>query len=173
MNDAGLSSDPSARLTAAFRAAAARMAGLALINPALDVEAVGFAPWHGHWLGVLVTPWCMNLVLTPHLASAWSALAPGAKRRYRFPAGTYEFVGAVDDTVGEYQTCSLFSPMLEFDDHATARRVAELAREALLDPANAEAPGAAARAPDERALVALDTPVSRRDLLHGLLRVPR
>ena len=37
--------DPSARLTAAFRAAAARMEGLGLVNPALSVEAVGFAPW--------------------------------------------------------------------------------------------------------------------------------
>ena len=36
--------DPSARLTDAFRAVAQRMRGLAFVNPALDVEAVGFAP---------------------------------------------------------------------------------------------------------------------------------
>ena len=41
--------------------------------------------------------------------------------------------------VGETLVCSLFSPVLEFDDQATARLVAELAREALFDPAHAEA----------------------------------
>ena len=31
------------------------------VNPALAVEAVGFRPWEDHWLGVMVTPWFMNL----------------------------------------------------------------------------------------------------------------
>ena len=37
------------------------------------------------------------------------------------------------------QMCSLFSPLLHFDDQETARLVAGLAREALFDAANAEA----------------------------------
>ena len=43
--------DPSPRLEAAFRAVAVRMEGLAFVNPALEVAAVGFAPWASHWLG--------------------------------------------------------------------------------------------------------------------------
>ena len=169
--------DPTERLTAAFRAAAGRMAGLAFVNPALDVEAVGFAPWDGRWLGVLVTPWCMNLVLTPLEASAWRPLLPGTKRSYAFPAGDYEFVGAIDNIAGEYQACSLLSPLLEFDDHPTARQVALLAREALFDPANAETPDASAATasapggPLTTLGETLDAPVSRRDLFHG--RFPR
>ncbi len=57
--------DPASRLEAAFRAAALRMQGLPIVNPALEVEAVGFAPWEGSWLGVMVTPWGMNLTLVP------------------------------------------------------------------------------------------------------------
>lgn len=174
MNSPARSSDPSERLTATFRAAADRMAGLAFVNPALDVEAVGFAPWQGRWLGVLVTPWCMNLVLTPLEPAAWRPLAPGAKRSSRFPAGDYEFVGAVDEAAGEFQACSLFSPLLQFDDHPTARLVASLAREALFDPAHAEQPEpavASARGSPLQALdAALDAPVSRRDLFHGRFR---
>jgi hypothetical protein len=49
--------------------------------------------------------------------------------------------------------------MHEFGDHATARLVARLAREALLDPASAEAP--ARPAPPQ--------PVSKRDFLRGRL----
>jgi len=177
VSDPALLSDPGARLTDAFRAAARRMTGLAFVNPALDVEAVGFAPWEGRWLGVMLTPWFMNLTLTPCDPAAWRPLAAGEKRRYRFPAGDYEFVGARDDVVGEYQVCSLFSPLLEFDDQETARLVAVLAREALFDPANAEvqempvanlspaaqpAPGPLARLEEN-----LDAPLSKRDFLRG------
>ena len=129
--------DPSARLTAAFRAAAARMQGLDVVNPALAVEAVGFAPWNEHWLGVMLTPWFMNLTLLPRNPGGWRPLATGAKRRYAFPAGEYEFVGANDAMLGAYQVCSLFSPVHEFADQETARLVATLAREALFDAANA------------------------------------
>jgi len=133
-----LLADPSPRLVSAFRAAATRMAGLSFVNPALAVEAVGFAPWQGHWLGVVLTPWFMNLILAPYDASVWPLLKPGEKRRYRFPAGDYEFIGARDNLAGDYQLCSLFSPVLQFDDQETARMVAQLARDALFDAANAE-----------------------------------
>jgi [NiFe] hydrogenase assembly HybE family chaperone len=171
--------DPSSRLTAAFLAVAARMQGLSLANPAVEVEAVGFAPWEGHWLGVMVTPWFMNLALLPRDLEAWRPLAPGAKRRYAFPAGTYEFVGASDAAIGDYQACSLFSPLLEFDDHASARLVATRARAALLDPANAEvagmpvadlSPAAAhgtAPGPPSRLRGQLGARLSKRDFLRG------
>ncbi len=154
------------------------MTGLAFVNPALDVEAVGFAPWEGRWLGVMLTPWFMNLTLTPRDPAAWRPLAAGEKRALPFPAGDYEFVGARDDVIGEYQVCSLFSPLLEFDDQETARLVAALAREALFDPANAEvqempvanlSPEAATGAPGPLARLEenLDAPLSKRDFLRG------
>ncbi len=142
--DAAAGGDPSVALVASYRRAALRMTGLAFVNPALEVEAVGFALWNGHWLGVLVTPWFMNLVLAPGDRAQWPAVAAGAKRMFTFPAGQYEFIGARDDDVGDFLACSLFSPVLEFEDHATARLVAELAREALFDGDNAEAPEAPA-----------------------------
>ena len=86
--------DPSARLNASFRDAAERMQGLAIVNPALEVEAVGFAPWQDHWLGVMVTPWFMNLVLLPRVRSRWQSIPVGGKRTLQFPAGVYEFIGA-------------------------------------------------------------------------------
>ena len=164
--DDALRSDPSAALERAFRAAAARMAGLAFVNPALCVEAVGFAPWRGAWLGVMVTPWCMNLVLAPQDPALWRPLARGAKRAYRFPAGEYEFVGAVDDALGDYQACSLLSPLLEYDDHETARLVATLAREALFDPAHAD-PSAPTARPLAQVAASLSAPMSKRAFLRG------
>ena len=176
--------DPSARLEAAFRTVyAERMQGLAFVNAAVAVEAVGFAPWKHYWLGVMLTPWSMNLLLAPREPRAWRPLPPGEKRRYTFPAGAFDFISAHEDAVGEYLICSLFSPLLEFADHATARQTALLAREALFDSANAEAAelpvatstsSAANAVPPTAPLAQLEAsfavPMSRRDLFHARLR---
>ena len=166
--------DPSPRLEQAFRATAMRMSGLGFVNPALRVEAVAFAPWDGHWLGVMVTPWSINLLLLPHDRSLWRTVRAGGKQRYAFPAGDYDFIAATDPIVGEYQMCSLFSPALEFEDHATARMVATLAREALFDAGNAEQPGARPATDDGTSPGPLAhrerqaaTPMSKRDFLRG------
>ncbi len=172
--------DPSPRFVRAFDEIAKRMEGLPIVNTALAVEAVGFAPWQGRWLGVMVTPWFMNLVLAPLEPAAWSPLAQGEKRPYRFPAGVYEFIGANDVLAGEYQFCSLFSPVLQFDDQAAARMVAELARTALFDVENAErsdmpegnlspppAPNPTEPGPLARLEAALEKPQSKRDFLRG------
>ena len=179
MTDAAvLLPDPSPQLEAGYRAAHARMQGLPFVNAALRVEAVAFAPWQDRWLGVLVTPWCMNLVLAPRDGRAWKPLAQGVEGRYEFPAGSYVFIGAHDPLAGEHQICSLFSPMLQFDDHDTARLVATLAREALFDAANAAvhtvptgapapAPVAAEPGPIAQLQENLEAPLSKRDFLRA------
>ena len=167
--------DPSERLNAAYRVIARRMEGLNFVNPAIDVEAVAFAPWESHWLGIMVTPWCINLMLLPRDPEGWTSLPQGKKLRYQFPAGEYDFISSRDETVGEYQMCSLISPLLEIPDHATARNVAELARAAILDPANAEAPEApaetagdpAAPGPIAHMTEQAKAPMSKRDFLRG------
>jgi [NiFe] hydrogenase assembly HybE family chaperone len=167
--------DPSPRLTAAYRTIAQRMEGLNFVNPAIEVEAVGFAPWDSHWLGVLVTPWCINLMLLPRETSGWTSLPQGKTLRYRFPAGDYDFISSRDEAIGEYQMCSLISPLLDIPDHATAREVATLARAALLDPANAPVPDVPNAAQDEAAapgpIAQLETqahaPMSKREFLRG------
>ncbi|CAD5375023.1 hypothetical protein RA210_U80105 [Rubrivivax sp. A210] len=126
------------------------MAGLPMLNPALDVQALGFRPWGGHWLGVLLTPWFMNLVLMPRLAAQWQPLAERESRLVVFPAGVFEFLGNQDAELGNYLACSLFSPMFEFADAETAADTARAALEALLDPASrieAEAPPELGTAP--------------------------
>ncbi|HTN47983.1 MAG TPA: [NiFe]-hydrogenase assembly chaperone HybE [Burkholderiaceae bacterium] len=162
--------DPSARLVAAYRAVCSRMEGLAFVNPAVEVEAVGFAPWQGYWLGVMVTPWFINLMLLPRVEAAWTSLPQGKAQRYQFPAGDYDFIASHNEDIGEYQMCSLLSPVLEFADHATARLVAGLARAALLDPANAptpEEPGSDAERPLARIDERTRAPMSKRDFLRG------
>jgi [NiFe] hydrogenase assembly HybE family chaperone len=168
MPDEQLLPDPSAMLEAAFRRVhVERMQGLPFLNPALEVEAVDFAPWHAAWLGVMVTPWSINLMMLPRDLATWKPLAPGAKRRYRFSAGDFDFVGANDPLLGEYQMCSLFSPALEFVSHATARLTAQYARAALLDSKNAAHTAVAQAHPIADLRENVEAPLTKRDFLRG------
>ena len=116
--------DEGALLGVAFRRIQrTRMAGMPLLNPALEVEAVGFRDWSGRRVGVLVTPWCINLVLLRARPIRSPALALDQRRRALFPSGSYEFMGGEEPECGPFDFCSLFSPPQEFADQAAARRL--------------------------------------------------
>jgi [NiFe] hydrogenase assembly HybE family chaperone len=100
-----------------------RMHGLDFLNPKLSVEAVGFRPLGEHSVGVLITPWFMNLVLLPG-SDEWDALPPGGLCRVELPAGQMEFNAGGDDGIGRLLTAVLFTTVADFPDHATARDVA-------------------------------------------------
>lgn len=122
-----------AALEALFRhIAATRMAGVPVLNLALDVAARGFAPdGEGGLWGVLVTPWFMNLVRLP--GPQRPPLAVGATRRCVLGDEAFDFIGAHEDGFGPFEACSLFSPMHEFSDQAAALATAD-AVVALLRP---------------------------------------
>ena len=156
-----------------------RMQGLPFVNEALRVEAVGFRAWEGRWLGVLITPWFMNLVLLPDDAERWVHVRFGEYLAYTLPAGVFDFLSAHEPLLGEYHSCSLFSPMFEFGDQDGARLTAEAAVAALFDPATragAEGPGTAMSRAEEaepsapaapQASAPAKAPVSKRDFLRG------
>lgn len=154
-----------------------QMRDMPMLNPALSVEALGFRPWHEHWLGILITPWFMNLMLLPRVSANWQSAAERESRYYVFPAGVFEFIGGSDPVLGDYQACSLFSPMFEFADQAGARAVAVAALEALFDTANRSAGDVAAAEPRTPAAQRAEAPgaapapaaraVSKRDFLFG------
>ncbi|SMF47135.1 [NiFe] hydrogenase assembly chaperone, HybE family [Azospirillum oryzae] len=124
-----------ARLEAAFcEIHTAQMRGLPIVNDALAVKAVGFRRHGERWLGALVTPWFLNIVLLPGEGDDWSGLVPGAKELIEFPSGRYEFVHANRKGVGAYKACSLFSPMFEFASMLQATETASAALVSLFDP---------------------------------------
>ncbi len=100
----------------------AKMRDVPMVNHALHVAAVGFQPWEGGFLGVLVAPWFMNLVLLP--AESRPALGAGEKEVIAFPSGEYEFLHNAREMVGPYLACSLFSPMGDFTSQLQAVDVA-------------------------------------------------
>jgi [NiFe] hydrogenase assembly HybE family chaperone len=164
--------DPSAQVERVFAAIhRTRMQGLPFVNEALRVEAIGFRRWEGRWLGVLVTPWFMNLMLLPDAAAAWRPVRCTDSIAYALPAGVFDFIGGHEPLLGDFQSCSLFSPMFEFADAEAARATALAALQALFDPraqAGGEEPGTRPAPPaGAPAAAAARTPVSKRDFLRG------
>lgn len=181
------------------RIARERMRDLPLLNPALQVQTIGWRPLRvsaprgpgqacaaadssaaDGWMavGVLLTPWSMNLVQLPLDATAAALLpAPGAKAVLDCGGLQAEFIGAAEplpwddidavegsDTVdatlaaarlraGAAGThgaqCSLFSPVLQFADQGQACAVAhEVLRLMRQFPVHATEPTAPGRAPE-------------------------
>lgn len=114
-----------------------QMQGLPLLNPRLRVEALGFQPHDGRIIGILVTPWLMNVVMLPGDGDDWSDVELGHKVPQGFPAGTYKFMVNEIDGIGRYLTHSLYSPMREFSSQNHALAAAEAWLREAMDPARA------------------------------------
>ena len=156
--------------------AATRMRDVPVQNHALRVQAVGFAPQadaDGEWLlGVLVTPWFMNLVYLPlTVPGAGEAVAGGAvlgvgqKASRQIGNERFEFIGAHEDGLGAFACCSLFSPMFEFADHAAAVATACEVLNLLRTPVPTQTPTAAPV--PHGAVLAVEAAPSRRGFLFG------
>ncbi|MCG7915373.1 MAG: [NiFe]-hydrogenase assembly chaperone HybE [Candidatus Thiodiazotropha weberae] len=169
-----------------------RMQGLPLLNPALQVEAVGFRQWQDLCLGVLITPWFMNLMLIPHEGDSWREKRIGDKQTHLFPSGPYDFILGEEEGIGRYQMCSLFSPMFEFSDQQTAVTTATQVMLAIMDEENQDGLSTCeseinrrrhgeaeedetttdeSSEPERSVAISerLQQPVSRRDLLRGTI----
>jgi [NiFe] hydrogenase assembly HybE family chaperone len=113
-----------------------RMTDMPMVNNKLQVHAIGFQPWQQHYLGVLSTPWFMNLMLIPGEQEDWSEFQELSKRSHAFPSGRYEFITGYEEEIGKYQMCSLFSPMFEFADDDSAVETAQIILQELMNTQN-------------------------------------
>jgi [NiFe] hydrogenase assembly HybE family chaperone len=128
-----------------------RMRDLPIVNERLAVEAVGFEQWEDQDLGILITPWFMNLVLLPD-SGRLADMAQGDRVDCRFPSGSCELTVYHDEQLGSYLAAVLFRTVADFPDQDIARAIAEEALAQILTEPPAKEP----------------RQVSRRGLLKGL-----
>ncbi len=168
-----------------------RMTDIPIVNDKIGVHAVGFQHWQQFYLGVMVTPWFMNLTLFPVNSEDWKDKPELSTSIYAFPSGRYKFLTGFEPEIGKYQTCSLFSPMFEFADNAAAIETAEFILKELMNDENIEQgdidteqiekiwhgeqsnPEEHSEHPEETDQTTpkekLSSPISRRQLLRGTL----
>jgi [NiFe] hydrogenase assembly HybE family chaperone len=138
-----------------FRGVDATMRDLPLYNDKIAIEAIGFRSFGDNALvGVLLTPWFMNLVVLPVEPVPMDMAAVGKAALIELPAGKRSFVVGGDEVIGLFKAYSLHSPVLNFtlpgQAHAEARRMLDF----LMSPPAEEgaAPEASGRGLNRRAL---------------------
>lgn len=151
------------------RIADERMRSLPIYNERLDVEAVGFRTVDGRLLGVLISPWFVNLVLLPGEGDEWAGLGVGSSCVWEFPAGQYEFHVAELPGVGAHYTAALFSSVADFPDQETARAIAEGVMERLFSDESARRPETVRKGGGD---VLYDRSMTRRGLLRRVMLMP-
>lgn len=101
-----------------------QMTGLPLLNNTLAVATLGFQPFRGRVIGMVITPWMMGLMLLPRAEDRWDALPLGEKTTHEFPGATLRFMINAVDGLGAYQMHSVHSPVHIFPDQAAATEAA-------------------------------------------------
>lgn len=129
-----------ARVEAVFaEIAQTRMTGVPVVNDALGVAMRGACAHDGWRLGVLITPWFMNVMAFGPEDEAPARV--GEKRPVALPSGAYEAIRGHEEALGFYWAISLFSPMFEFATMEAAIATADAAMaEIMAEPEPESAP---------------------------------
>lgn len=151
---------------------AERMRDLPIYNPALAVEAIDFQrieiqPSMQAWIGTLITPWFMNVVLIDIDELPPNEL--GQRVSYKLPSGDHEFMVGEDEELGRYDFLTLASPVLKYKTQQSAQTAARTGLQKLLTALDQ-----ATDTPTEKIVhfdttppSARETNVTRRELLRG------
>lgn len=146
------------------------MHDLPIYNHALEVDAIGFESTEAGWLGVLITPWFINVILLPHQKQD-AVLPLGERVTHELASGEHMFTVGEDDELGRYDFITLASPTLRFKSHQAARDAAQKALSKLLSPPD-EANDAVSEQP-VRFMSTEQKGKERRAFLRGLIRGDR
>ena len=133
------------------------MRDLPIYNNKIAIEAIGFRPFgDADLLGVMLTPWFMNMILLPIEPVPLSMAEIGKSVDIELPTGKRKFVVGGDATVGLYKAHSLHSPVLNFTLPGQAQAEAKRMLALLMTPPAEDSsdPNAQpARGVDRRALL--------------------
>ncbi|MBB1199429.1 hydrogenase-2 assembly chaperone [Enterobacteriaceae bacterium 89] len=141
--NSGFADDPSAMLEATFQAIGdEKMQTLPFYQAQIPVRACGFQRFEGQWVGCLLTPWMLSLLVLPGPGQFWQPRGVGEKVALSLPCGSVRFTVGETDACGQYLAASLMSPL---ERGVTASQMIALAeqtaRMALAFPLAPQNPG--------------------------------
>lgn len=128
-----------------------RMRGLPIVNPALRVDTIGFREHAGDMVGVLLTPWFMNLVVLPADDAAYTQ--QGQLIDYTLPSGVLELTTHRDDGIGGYLSAVLYRDVMAIPDMNCAQVLAKEVLQRLFDAQAAPAETSRLRHVSRRAVL--------------------
>ncbi|MFW2373330.1 MAG: [NiFe]-hydrogenase assembly chaperone HybE [Gammaproteobacteria bacterium] len=138
-----------------------RMQGLPFYNPQLSVEGIDFQQIELGYVGALVTPWFINIILL-YEKPPQTSTPQGNWLRHHFPSGEHEFMAGEDEQLGRYDFISLASPTSKYKSQQQA---CDFARKKLKNIVSADFDRGEEK--PVKFMVVEDEKLSRRDFLGG------
>ncbi|CFB69322.1 hydrogenase-2 assembly chaperone [Yersinia enterocolitica] len=124
---AGHEQNPAALLEQVFgQVAADEMRGLPFYRDHIPLRACGFQLFEQQWIGALLTPWMLSLVVLPGPQQSWQRRAVGERLMLALPCGGISFTVSEIAGCGQYLSRSLMSPL---DTSLSAERALQLAEQ--------------------------------------------
>ncbi|CQJ12560.1 hydrogenase-2 assembly chaperone [Yersinia enterocolitica] len=124
---AGHEQNPAALLEQVFgQVAADEMRGLPFYRDHIPLRACGFQLFEQQWIGALLTPWMLSLVVLPGPQQSWQCRAVGERLMLALPCGGISFTVSEIAGCGQYLSRSLMSPL---DTSLSAERALQLAEQ--------------------------------------------
>ena len=118
-----------------FQRIDAGMRDLPIYNDKIAIEAIGFRRFDdAEFLGVVLTPWFMNMITLPIEPAPKKMAEIGRTVRVMLPAGERTFVVGGDEMIGLFRAHSLHSPVLNFRLPGQARAEAQHMLALLMTP---------------------------------------
>lgn len=111
---AGLADNPQPLLERLFsEIAEGEMRALPFYRPQIPLRACGFQLFEQQWIGVLLTPWMLSLLVLPGPDQEWPRRPVGSRLALALPCGNVGFTLGEIHGGGQYLGSSLMSPLPE------------------------------------------------------------
>lgn len=108
----GLAENPQPLLERLFSGIAEReMCALPFYQPQIPIRACGFQLFEQQWIGALLTPWMLSLLVLPGPGQVWPRRRVGLRLALALPCGNVGFALGELDGCGQYLGSSLMSPL--------------------------------------------------------------
>ena len=107
----GFEQDPSALFQSAMEAVSTEMQDLPFYRHGIKCYCPKFVLFENQWIGTVVTPWMLSVVILPGKGQQWQPRELGDKLTIQLPYKSLTFTVSGIEQIPQYLSCSLHSPL--------------------------------------------------------------
>ncbi len=124
----GFEQNPSELFRSEMVNASQNMLDLPFYRADIPCFTPNFVLFEGQWIGTVLTPWMLNIVILPGPNQQWEVKTEGDKLAIQLPYKAMTFIVSSLESIPQYLSCSLLSPL---DPNLTAEQAVQLAKDCL------------------------------------------
>ena len=124
----GFDENPTDLFLAEMQKIVPEMQDLPFFHHNIECFCPKFVLFEGQWVGSVLTPWMISVVILPGLQQTWEPRELGDKITVQLPYKALTFTVSGIETVPQYLSCSLHSPL---DPNLTNEQAIQLTQDCL------------------------------------------